>query len=264
MTDTQDSDKPSPETKAAVTLQDDRRDLGSQESSYHNRSLAQLTHGGDEAIAADATPLRFTRFQTNGAGVIGKRFWLAPDGVLQSHSQVALADGIAESITVAGMSGFAECLQEQPPGVAFGYGVMDRHQARIVSERRLAEHPGAITRSRKYFHWLARSAGIALVDIDAHHIAQPPGSAAELRDWLIQAMPVLEVAPMAICSSNSSFVFDSRTNEPVTAQCGWHAYIAVRDASDIPRFIDLLYSACWLAGHGNYTASTCGKLLGGI
>lgn len=200
--------------------------------------------------------LLFTRFDARRPSTLTKRFELLPDGRIQKSSSAQLTDGTAKTARVPSLAAFADYLEALPPAAALAYGVATGHpDARVVSEARAAEHPDAITRTRRFFGF-PRAPGLLMLDHDpVNGETAAPG---ELIELLRGLAPCLESAPCLWRASASSGI--TQTHEP-GALTGQRLYIPVLDAALIPAAGKALTALLWAAGHGRIAIGKAGQAL---
>jgi hypothetical protein len=205
--------------------------------------------------------IALTVIDNAGAAPLTKTFELR-NGELHKATAAKLVRGRARRVNVTGLRQFVELLASLERHQALVYGVSDKSDAEIVTEKALRSNPGAISRTRKYFGFRP-APSIMLLDHDPPPDA-PPLSAEQLRDSLIAACPALAQAPMAGLASASSFIYDGERE--LRGPGGWHLYVLVADGSDIERAGNALYEHCWriqIGGRcpGYYRVSKSGQLL---
>ncbi len=132
----------------------------------------------------------------------------------------------------------------------------------VLPKDALAAHKGdatAIARTEEYFTYPS-SPGVMFLDYDP----RIDGEAIGMEDLISRlASAALMTSSYAMCwtPSSSSHVCDVETGEDLTGLRGQRVYLAVQDASDIPRAGAVLHKRCWLAGHGYVLVSGSGSLL---
>lgn len=207
-------------------------------------------------------PLRFTRY-TAAAGLLTKMFRRDQNGHLDKKTFATLYDGTAETIEVADIVAFRDHVLDLATNQAIGFGITDRPAGRVVRvTTKDALKPGvdAIARTEGTVLY-PRGPGIFQIDVDLDHLREPIPDGEALRNVILGAVPEFEAAPMLWLPSASSFISDSATGEQLTGLRGQRLYIAVADASDIPRVSKIIYERLWIAGHGSYAISCAGHKL---
>jgi P4 family phage/plasmid primase-like protien len=202
------------------------------------------------------TQITFTRF--NSKQLLTKTFSLVDSNV---HKQAAanMYSGDAERVRMP-FADFAQALAQATKNEAFGYGITDdlfyRDKVQIVVGGKENEAQGILSRSKKYFEY--RDAGVLMID----HDPSPYGksySPDELLSALLSVHPEIAKAARIVRGSVSAGVH--LTGEAPRPGKGFHLYIPVPDASQIPDYGKLLFDRLWLAGHGFIALSANGALL---
>ncbi len=188
---------------------------------------------------------------------LSKAFSLTPDGALRKQGGGVLIRGNVQRVDVTGPEQLAEIIRRLTPAQALCFGVPS-HDAEIVPQADLAKNPGAIARTREHFQW-PDGGGLMLLDYD------PPadGEALDFTSLLVSlttAMPEVAMAPMVAIPSASSCIHKDDGTE-LRGIRGWHLFLFVETASDIPAIGATLEGRLWLAGHGRVQVSKSGAAL---
>lgn len=170
-----------------------------------------------------------------------------------------MCEGTAEHALIASPDELAKLIESMDSGQALGAGKANISLARIVTERLLADHPEALSRTREHFDW-SDSNGWMVLDYDPRR-GQQALQIDQLRQTLIEAWPALAQAPMCGYYSGSSWIRDNRTSNWVTEGRGIHLWVLVDTATQIPTAGERLAARLWLAGQGFFAVSTSGALL---
>lgn len=119
--------------------------------------------------------------------------------------------------------------------------------------------PSCIARTKKFFKFVD-DPGLGLIDYDPSPFAPRQLSPSELLDILTEVCPELRQAAYIIKSSVSATVRfkDAADNG---GHGGVHIYLAIKQQSDYPRFINVLFKRLVIAGHGYAVISAAGTLL---
>lgn len=207
-------------------------------------------------------PIACTRFTATNPPRLSKRFTLSGD-TLAKESGGNMLSGIAERLTIASLAEFAALLPTLTPQQALSYGVNGHARARVVTDDALPfvaakSADPVIARTRDHFKWPA-GAGLLMLDYDPAPDG-PPLPPDELRAALVAACPALATAPAVWRPSASSCIFTAQGAElrPIGGQ---RLYVAVADAADIPRALEVLVARLWLAGFGRWELSKSGAWL---
>lgn len=206
--------------------------------------------------------LRVTRL-TNRNGTLTKRFALNADGTLDKTTAASLYEGDAEVIECTDLSEFMTVRSRLGVREALTYGIPARTPVRITTQAKLREHPSAkdyaIARDAASFDY-PRGPGILMLDHDAEHVADIYDRDS-LRAALLSAVPELIGAPMAWATSASSYILNAETGNVLQGLKGQRLYLALTDATDIPRVGRIIYERLWAAGIGTFIVSKAGALL---
>lgn len=184
------------------------------------------------------------------------------DGALVLEACAQLTRGTVEIRSFPDLAAFAEFLPTLNTTQALLYGVpRDKQTARLVTQAMLDQRPGAegtIARTNRHFVWGA-GGGILFLDYDP-----PKGGEALSREALVAALrgavPELAAAPLLWWPSSSSHIHDAEGRD-LTGLRGQRLYLAVADATDIPRIGREIETRLWAAGHGRCDVSKSGQLL---
>jgi hypothetical protein len=204
-----------------------------------------------------ALPVTFTVFTSTA--ILSKRYNLdASDNIVKTPA-AQMTSGTAQRITMD-FSEFRKALADADERTAFGYGLHDEafgEKVKITVKGKENESKGILSRSQKYLQYRPRP-GILMNDHDPH----PRGPAVtpdELQEILAGILPGFADAASWVRASLSADVH--RPGEQPQSGKGFHIYNAVTDASDIPRFGEVLSKRMWLAGYGYIAISAAGTFL---
>jgi hypothetical protein len=209
-----------------------------------------------------------TVFEKSG-GPLTKRISLAPDGTVKSDgSACIMAQGGAHRVQVGDVGDLAGLIEHVQSNQALALGMLRPglpERVTVVTKRKLASAPDAIARTRNDIIYRKRQSAFALLDFDQKDL---PASIADSLNahgglWpvLLSIVPALRTSAHVVRSSTSSGLFRADTGEQLLGSGGQHIYVAVRDASDIERFLKSLHERCWLAGFGWFILGAGGQLL---
>jgi hypothetical protein len=184
------------------------------------------------------------------------------DGTLTLVPSAQLWRGKVDVCTFRDIAEFADFLPTLRTTQALMYGVpRDGRSSNIVTQAMLEQRPGlmnTIARTNRHFIWL-RSSGIMFLDYDP-----PKGGEALSREALVAALrtavPELASTPLLWWPSSSSHIHDEEGRD-LTGLRGQRLYLAVADATDIPRLGKQIETRLWAAGHGRFDISKSGALL---
>lgn len=226
--------------------------------------LTLPTAPGRHATTAGLLPVEFTVYKST-SGPLSKSFAIVGDR-LEKQAAAEMTHGNARRVR-CDFSVFGEHLLSADQGTAFGYGLPEYDTAHVVVER----DPKAgqtivigettrhyIARTRQFLTFASRP-GVWMLDHDPH----PNGVAVESPTALLGileaiAPPVAESAAVWRGSLSARVVRVGADPEPSE---GKRIYMAVLDASDIPRAGGVLFKRLWLAGYGFIAMSRSGSFL---
>ena len=204
--------------------------------------------------------LVFTRYTNTTQGTYLAKQYALVNHQIQKQAAAQMKQGTAEYVA-CDFDAFYNLLKEADSNTAMGYGVYDVGQygtsAQIVVKAKANATNGSIARSKEYFGY-ADKPGILMIDHDPSKDGRPH-TPESLLDALSSIYPAIATCAKIIKYSISSGVVMNGQTPP--SSVGFHLYIPVLSASDIPRFGKLLYDHLWLKGEGFISLSTCGTML---
>lgn len=196
--------------------------------------------------------VRFSRFR-NDAGLMAKRFELAPDGTLRKTAAAMMTRGTVEtvSLSLVELPAFLAALKSNE---AIGLGICGQERANIVTEKALPQSPGAIARTQAFFKWCD---GPALGYFDADTDAPVDDVLAALA----KAFPAFEDAAKIVFQSSSAGIYRTGEDKPIAKSRGLHIYFTVANGADFARFGEAICKRLWLAGYGHIVIGNAGQML---
>lgn len=203
--------------------------------------------------------MQITVITSERPAVLSKQISRLPDGSLDKTSSAHLTAGHATKATIAHLLDLNNLLDSLDVSQAVAYGVAEQDYARLTYSKALADNPGAITRSDKYFHW-PKGDGVMMLDYDPASGQQALGRD-ELLGRLFYAIPALAAASWLWRPSASGNIYDAATHEELVGLKGQRIYLHVADASDIPRAGEVLFKRLWLQGLGHIELAQNGAML---
>lgn len=238
------------------------------------------THDSNDTI-------ELTAFKKFGDGVLSKVITKGPDGKpVSDGSACRMGSGRAYRRRIKrSFMAFAEFLGRCGPKFAIALGSMSDDKGdsvEIRSAKQLAQfyHPGAISRSLKFFCFRKGVPAFFLLDYDMK--GMPEGVRAELDELAKTLSPEdqerygkkagfiaairsliegFDDLGFVLRDSTSAGVYDTETHEKFDGSGGAHMYLMLKDGADAPRAIRALADRAWLAGLGWYWVSKGGALL---
>lgn len=205
--------------------------------------------------------ISFTVFRSDN--LLSKTYSIDENNNITKRPAAQMTNGIAEQKTIS-FADFCASFDENDEKTAYGYGVFDRNlgdSVKIVTAKRVQSTPNAIARTREFFAF-EKSPGVLMLDHDPGKNGRNLESPAALMDILADIDPIFSRSAYFARGSVSSGV--ERTGEhngAKSAPRGFHIYIPVLEASQIPRIGEFLYKKLWLAGFGHIEIATSGAIL---
>jgi hypothetical protein len=206
-------------------------------------------------------PLNFSVLTSLVPDIVTKRFTLNPDQSLGKTVHAHVIRAHVAPVVVHDLASFGAFLYKLKPNQALLYGVPnDWRASNIVVQSMLDSLPAntAIARTNRHFRYPA-APGILMLDYDPPKDADGIGRE-DLVARLRRAVPELAEVPMLWLPSASSHICVVGGAD-LTGLRGQRLYIAVADATDIPRLGALIALRLWAAGEGRFEISCSGALL---
>jgi hypothetical protein len=179
-----------------------------------------------------------------------------------------MVQGTATRAEVETAAKLAEFIADCTPDQAIALGALQdelRSPVAITTESRLAQHPGAISRARRFIDYRAGDHAWALIDFDGKGMPESVSAAIAAHGGSLQALlavaPGLQRAARVSRASTSAALYRVDTGAMIVGAAGAHHYVLVKDGGDIARFLRDLHDHCWLAGLGWHQVGRSGQLL---
>ena len=194
----------------------------------------------------------------NARGNLSKSY-VVSNGAIVKTPAASLTDGVAERLEIP-FEEFPKFLSYAESNMAFGYGT---HSEEFPEQVTIATHGtenpdfNVLARTQDYFTY-PKSAGILMLDHDPSQYGETI-SAEEFLKILGSIDQNLAKAAKVIKPSVSAGV--GLVGAPPSQDKGYHVYIPVMNAADIPRYGKLLFDRLWLAGYGFIALSSNGAML---
>jgi hypothetical protein len=182
------------------------------------------------------------------------------EGKIDKNVMVMMYQGTARRVTLS-FNVFAKVLSKVTEYQAFGYGLhSDDYTKKVAIVTKGNEDPDnfILSRTKKYFKY-QKQPGILMLDHDPSKYGTL-FTANQLIAILIEIDPNIAKAARVVRGSVSAGVH-LIGKQPKKNNGGFHIYIPVRDATDIPRYGKLLFKHLWLRGHGYIKLSSNGVML---
>lgn len=202
-------------------------------------------------------PVFFTIY-TSSAGSLSKTYTLENNTIVKTPS-AQMYIGTAER-SVMEFKAFKNQFLEATDKQAFGYGLHLKKytdEVNIVVSGKEEPENNIISRTKKYFKY-RKKPGILMIDHDPSDYGSTLTSE-DLIDILGAIDPEIKQAARIVRGSVSAGV--CLTGRKPKNNKGFHIYIPVKDASDIPDYGKRLFDYLWLNGHGYIALAANGALL---
>ena len=174
-----------------------------------------------------------------------------------------MTSGQVKRRTLRDAADLAALLPKLTAHQALSFGLCAERVARIVAQNMLDKVPSGsmpvFARTAQFFVW--EGPGVLMLDFDAPKDGTPPLTRKQAPELVAEVCPELARAPMVICDSASSHIWNRETGKELIGARGLRIYVFVSDATDIPRAGKVLFSRLWLAGHGRIELSATGSML---
>lgn len=202
----------------------------------------------------------FTIFTSNNLP-LSKSFRLSESGEINKTAAAQMTDGKATLITID-FSDFATKLSSANTSTAFGYGLFEQDKygksAKLTVKNKANNAKRLIARTKEYFSYMPQP-GIIMLDFDPSQNGHSIISSSEMMDILCRTTNAFE--NVAYCSRGSLSSCVHKIGESPKPGGGFHLYIPVTDASDIPRFGKALFQRLFIAGYGYIDLAANGAML---
>ena len=198
----------------------------------------------------------FTKYKSDS--VLSKEFTLK-NGEIVNNAAANMANGSAEQLSMD-MEGFAELFSMLKSNEALGYGTHDAERygdcVAIRTKLQAQSDQGILARATAYFKY-ANAPGMIILDHDpsGEHAIDP----VRLMAYLMTICPQLKKVGYVARGSVSAGVH--KTGQKPSHSKGFHIYIGVDRADDIPRIGAILFNRLWLLGLGYIAISRAGIML---
>jgi hypothetical protein len=202
-------------------------------------------------------------------GAMSKRIFLDEHGMLRSDgSACRMANGLATRAEAETAAGLAHLIAECAPDQAIALGALKDelpNPVTITTKKSLPDHPGAISRTRRFIDYRDGEPAWALIDFDVKGMPKKVAAAIEARGGMWKALltvaPGLRLATRVSRASTSAGLYRADTGERIAGSGGAHHYLMVKDGGDVERFLLDLHDHCWLHGLGWHQVGRAGQLL---
>ena len=228
--------------------------------------------GGEPTAKTGKAPAVFeiVRFTKSG-GPLTKRISLNDDGSTKSDGSGCLMPrGTAVRTPIAGIVELGALISGLRSDQAISLGALRSDlpdQVSVITKRELKGHTATdvIARTADSIQFRFGQPGFALFDYDTK--GMPADVEARLKVYgeywtaLCQVLPGLHGAGYIRRCSTSAGLLRTDTNQQLPGSKGLHIYVAVKDSSDIERFLKVLHERCWLSGFSWLMVGAGGQML---
>ncbi len=204
---------------------------------------------------------------TKAEGILTKSIYMNGDGRPHSDGTACvMTSGQAQTVRLGSVAHLADLINGLTSNQALTLGVvttdpMGLEIHGVLPRAELAAPlPGVIARSRDYISYQRADYGFMLIDFDQKgmpdllEIDDPVGT-------ILDEIDGGEDVPHVFRTSTSSGLTNTATGETYGSTGGFHLYLPVQDASDIPCALKVLHKRLWLAGYGWHVIGSRGQLL---
>lgn len=205
-----------------------------------------------------STTFRFAVFH-KADGPLSKSIQLDNRGRPRSNSDdCRMTDGVAQNYSANCLSEVASMISQLKSENALALGTIvgrsDDDPVQITTKNREKNDDDAIARTKENFEFAEGAPGLALVDFDQkgmpNEIREKIQRAGGPWEAICEAIPALASAGLLRRASTSAGLRNLDTGKALEGSGGEHIYVAVQDASDIPRATKVLHQRLWLSGLG--------------
>jgi hypothetical protein len=226
-------------------------------------NMQDNTPRGEQNSSAYISVLRNHRW-------MGKRFFLDDDGQLQKQANGLFSKGYVKVQNASCAQELATLAQSLTPQDAFCLG--QPRGANIFSaapvatrqtQQALANRSVPILSRTKDDFSFGLGEGWLLLDYDTRGLPEAVSSRIERLGGILNALryvwPELDNGDFVVRPSSSAGVHV--VGEPAPKISGFHMFVRLKRAADIPQALKALHSRCWLHGLGYHMISKSGQLL---
>lgn len=179
------------------------------------------------------------------------------DGKLVKKGAGQMVRGIVEKGRFNDITEFSGIVDDCGSDKSLCFGCCVYERAEVVRKQDL--HKGSeravVARTLDDFKYKA-APGVFFIDVDGRN----PKTAEEIRAQILFIEPAFKDAPMMLRYSSGSGIYHHDGRLLIGAK-GWHVFVFVSDARDIPRAGKALFERAWLAGMGFIDISSAGSFL---
>lgn len=198
----------------------------------------------------------FTQYESSKP--LSKRFWLE-NGQIHKQAAAQMTRGTAERVTMPFLE-FSKALESATDKHAFGYGthaLSYPDKVNIVVSSKEKPEQNILSRTKANYAY-RNGTGVAMLDHDPSDYGQSMTT-----DKFVAALVVIhpQIAQAARIVRGSISAGVHKVGEQPRNDKGFHVYIPVINAADIPRWGNVLFDRLWLTGFGYIALSKSGAML---
>lgn len=202
---------------------------------------------------------RSTVFTTVRPVHLGKVFTLNKDGSIEKTVAGNMSEGTFHEVQFGNATELAALLKSITTSQALSSSVaVGADTGRVVTEKTLSSSPGAVARSKRFFH-LPATPGLLCLDHDPEK-GKPALDATALFALLCQMVPAAAQAGVVAYPSGSSLIYEHAGIQRRSI-AGMHLYLMIADVSDSHNFAQKMSKLLFLAGKGRLDIGASGALL---
>jgi hypothetical protein len=193
-------------------------------------NLSQGTEYVEPCVVPVHDKFTFTIYTSTTS--LSKRYWLEA-GIIQKQASAQMYKGTAVRVTMP-FAEFPNALSKATEKQAFGYGLHQLNypdQVSIVVAGKEQSDKNSIARTQKFYKY-TEGPGVGMFDHDPNKYG-PVMSSVQLIQALIEIHPAIAQAARVVRGSVSAGIH--KTGEIPRTDKGFHIYIPVKNAADIPR-----------------------------
>jgi hypothetical protein len=216
------------------------------------------------AHIAEPSSFEITIFEKDKQGPLTKKIWLENGKARSDGSPCSMARGSAQRFCFSDLHQLSSRIVNMRACEALSLGALIEsapNRVAVVTAAKINGADNAITRTLDYLGF-REAPSLALLDFDLK--GMPDGIRAKITDYwqtIIAVAPTLANANRLARASTSAGLYRADNGERLPNCAGQHVYVAVRDGTDIGRFLKDLHARCWLAGFGWIMLGAAGQFL---
>jgi len=219
-------------------------------------SKALYSDHNSDPIAPLEQVVTFTRYTSTEPQT--KRYWLE-GGITHKQATPQMSKGNAERVTLP-FSDFPEALIKATDKHAFGYGSLPLNypnKVKIVVKGKEQPDKNILSRTKTFFEY-RNEPGLVMFDHDWSNYGQTLTA-----DALLATLSTIHssIAQAARVVRGSVSAGVHKVGESLRTDKGFHVYIPVTNADDIPRYGQVMFDRLWLAGLGYIALASNGAML---